>query len=72
MADPENAYRNIAKLLRPGGVFVNLIPTLYAPPFVLNRLLPEQISARVLRWSMPHRNDSEVPRIPGLLPVVHQ
>lgn len=65
VAHPENAYRNIAKLLRPGGVFVNLIPTLYAPPFVLNRLLPEKTSARVLRWAMPHRNDSEVPKFPA-------
>jgi SAM-dependent methyltransferase len=65
VADPANAYRTIARLLRPGGVFVNLIPTLYAPPFVVNRLLTEGVSARVLRWAMPNRNDEEVPKFPA-------
>ena len=63
--DPENAYRNIATMLRPGGIFVNLIPTLYAAPFVVNRLMPEELSARVLRWAMPNRNDDEVPKFPA-------
>ncbi len=43
------AYHNIFKLLAPGGVCLNFHPVLYSPPFVANWLLPEHVSAPILR-----------------------
>jgi len=44
----ERYHRNIFHLLRPGGVTAHCFSTLYALPFVLNRLLPEQLTGRML------------------------
>jgi SAM-dependent methyltransferase len=65
VANPRDAYRNICWLLAPQGIAVNFIPTLYAAPFVANRLLPEHISAKVLRAVFPNRNDDEMPKFPA-------
>jgi SAM-dependent methyltransferase len=46
--DGSAMHRNIHKVLKPGGVAFHLIPTLYALPFVINRLLPERIGEKVL------------------------
>lgn len=62
---PAQGYRNIVQLLAPGGILVNLVPTLYAAPFVINKLLPERLSARVLAWGFPHRNSHESPKFPA-------
>lgn len=62
---PELGYRNIARLLAPGGILINFVPTLYSAPFVLNRLLPERLSARILEFVFPDRNLSEFPKFPA-------
>jgi len=62
---PDQGYRNIARLLAPGGILVNFVPTLYAAPFVLNRFLPERLSARILRRVFPDRNPHEIPKFPA-------
>jgi len=41
-------HRNVFDLIRPGGRAIHLFPTLYAPPFVANRLIPERWSRAVL------------------------
>ena len=46
--DGERYYRNIFDALRPGGVTAHCFSTLYALPFVVNRLLPERLAGRVL------------------------
>jgi SAM-dependent methyltransferase len=46
--DGRAMHRNVHKVLKPGGVAFHLIPTLYALPFVINRLLPERIGQKVL------------------------
>lgn len=62
---PEQAYKNVAKFLASGGVVVNFIPTLYALPFVVNRLLPERLTAPILRFFFPKRNPDEIPKFPA-------
>jgi SAM-dependent methyltransferase len=42
------AWVNTYRLLRPGGIALHFFPTLYCPPFVANRVLPESISRRIL------------------------
>lgn len=56
--DGEMFHRNVLQLLRPGGVAIHFFPTLYAPPFVVNRLLPEGLGERVLHLVQSGRERS--------------
>lgn len=57
LRDPETFHRNCLHLLRPGGVAAHLFPTLYALPFVVNRIVPEQAARRAIRVAQPGRLD---------------
>lgn len=46
--DGEAFHRNVYRLLAPGGRAFHFFPTMWAPPFVLNRLLPERLADGVL------------------------
>ena len=63
LKDGEAFYRNQFQLLRPGGVLLHLHPTLYSPPFVLNRYLPFPIARTIIYTLSPERkaNDSVFP-----------
>lgn len=63
--DAEQTYRNIFTFLRPGGVFLNFHPVLYSPPFVINWLLPDGLTRRVLRTFVPLRTDEGIPKFPA-------
>jgi SAM-dependent methyltransferase len=47
--DAEMFHRNVHRLLTPGGIAFHFFPTLFAIPFVFNRLLPEGLSATLTR-----------------------
>ena len=51
--DGERYYRNIAAILKPGGITTHWFSTLYALPFLGNRLLPESLADRVLHALAP-------------------
>ncbi|HET6806879.1 MAG TPA: class I SAM-dependent methyltransferase [Frateuria sp.] len=51
----EQMHRNVFRLLAPGGKAVHYFPTLYAPPFVVNRLVPERLGYWLLQWLQPGR-----------------
>lgn len=55
---PELFHRNVLRLLVPGGSAFHFFSTLYAFPFVANRLLPEQVSERLLRLVQPGREQT--------------
>lgn len=55
VSDGEAMHRNVHQVLRDGGVAFHLIPTLYAMPFVINKLLPERLTSWVLRVFAPRR-----------------
>ena len=61
----EEFYRNILSLLKPGGVAINFHPTLYCPPFLINRLLPDFISKPLVQRINPHRADDKLPKFPA-------
>jgi SAM-dependent methyltransferase len=42
--DPERAYANMFEALAPSGLAVHSFATLYALPFVLNRVLPDRVT----------------------------
>ncbi len=65
VADPQEGYRNIVARLSPGGYLVNFVPTMYAPPFVLNKLLPEDLTSRLLLRIQPHRHVGDKPKFPA-------
>jgi SAM-dependent methyltransferase len=62
--DGRKMHENILKLLRPGGVALHMAPTLYSPPFVLNKLIPEQLSREILFKFFPDRRTDE-PKFPA-------
>ncbi len=51
MPDGRAFHSQVFDMLRPGGAAVHLFPTLYSPPFLVNRLLPDAVSARILERS---------------------
>ncbi len=63
--DARQAWRNTAMLLAPGGFALAFHPALYSPVFVLNRMLPESLSAPLLRFFMPYRHDEDSPKFPA-------
>lgn len=54
----ERFHRNVGALLRPGGLAFHFFPTLYAPPFVVNYLLPEAAAEWLLHLLQPGRESS--------------
>ena len=58
VGDPDSLHRNVFRLLNDGGIAFHFFPTLYAPPFVLNRLLPDRLLEAALLLLQPHRDRS--------------
>jgi SAM-dependent methyltransferase len=54
--DVSKAWSNLHRLLAPGGVALAFIPTLYALPFMANRLIPEWLSGGIVDRLYPHRD----------------
>lgn len=54
--DGRRFHENVRELLRPGGSAIHLFPTLYAPPFLLNRLLPGSLASGLLFQACPNRS----------------
>jgi SAM-dependent methyltransferase len=63
--DASRAWANMAALLAPGGVALAFHPTLYAPPFMINRLIPETLTAPVLKYFFADRHDGDFPKFPA-------
>lgn len=62
----EAMWRNINGVLAPGGVALSFFPTLYAPPYVLNRIVPERISRWLLETVFPDRKEhGDNPKFPA-------
>jgi hypothetical protein len=61
--DGRTLHRNVFKLLKPGGVAFHLMPTLYASPFLINRILPERLTSALLSVFTPSRSIS--PKFPA-------
>ena len=53
--DVRAAWRNVHRLLRPGGIGLAFFPTLYAWPFLLNRMLPAQVAKQIVERFFPSR-----------------
>lgn len=49
----EQFYRNTFEMLKPGGEAFHFYPTLFALPFVVNKLMPERLADKVLNIVSP-------------------
>lgn len=63
--DGECFHRNVWRLLRPGGYALHFFPTLWAPPFVVNRMLPERAADGLLRRLAPGRDRYRQAKFPA-------
>jgi SAM-dependent methyltransferase len=64
--DVARMWRNVHAMLTPGGVALSFFPTLFAPPFVINELMPERLSRAVLHALFPDRRDEgDNPKFPA-------
>ena len=55
VVDVEAAWRNVYRILKPGGVGLAFFPTLYSWPFVLNHLLPDALAKKIVETLFPSR-----------------
>ena len=55
MPDGKQFHKNMHHLLADGGVAVHLVPTLFASPFLINWLLPESLTRKVVQLLQPQR-----------------
>lgn len=63
--DVEAAWRNVHRILKPGGVALAFFPTLYAWPFVVNHLLPNELAKKIVETLFPTRKpDGDNPVFP--------
>jgi SAM-dependent methyltransferase len=53
VADGSQFLRNIAKMLKPGGLYLQVSPVLYTVPFAVNRVIPEGLSSVLLDVFQP-------------------
>jgi SAM-dependent methyltransferase len=44
----QRLHSNVFSMLKPGGIAIHFFPTLFAFPFLINRLLPEWLTVRLL------------------------
>ena len=63
--DPRMAWSNVHKMLAPGGVGFAFVPTLFSPPFVINRIMPEALSSLLLRAFDRTRTPDGIPKFPA-------
>jgi hypothetical protein len=55
--DGKKFHRNIYKLLTAGGIAVHYYPTLFALPFLVNKMIPENVSSFLLDAFMPRERN---------------
>jgi SAM-dependent methyltransferase len=58
LTDARQFHLNVRRLLRPGGLAMHFFPTLWWPPFIANRVLPEQLAEKILLRIEPWRERS--------------
>ena len=64
VSDGYAMHRNVWQVLKDGGVAFHLIPTLFASPYVVNRMLPEAAGRKILGTLFPYRKDKS-PKFPA-------
>lgn len=63
--EPERFHTNIHALLAPGGHALHFFPTMYAAPFIINKLLPESVAGALFRKLKLRENDYQFAKFPA-------
>lgn len=64
--DGRRFHGNVYAMLGPGGRAFHFFPTLFAPPFVVNWILPESVSSALLQLLQPGRDpDGNLGKFPA-------
>lgn len=63
--DGKTYYTNLYDLLEPGGVTAHCFSTLYTLPFVVNRLLPETLTDKLLHIFSPRADRFQHEKFPA-------
>lgn len=63
--DAHKAWSNVHALLAPGGVALAFVPTLFALPFLINWLLPDNLGERIAHALDKRRTQEEQPVFPA-------
>jgi SAM-dependent methyltransferase len=63
--DVEKAWSNVYELLAPGGVAIAFYPTLYALPFLVNKLIPERLSTAIVDALYGFRKGADMLKFPA-------
>ena len=58
--DGRKMHENILRMLKPGGTAFHFVPTLYALPFLVNWIVPEEMARQVLFLINPSRGKQKV------------
>jgi SAM-dependent methyltransferase len=59
-------WRNMHSMLSDGGVALAFYPTLFAPPFAINHVVPERLSSAILEKIFPDRHsEGDNPKFPA-------
>lgn len=66
LPDTLSYYQNLARMLRPGGIALNLHPVFFSLPFLINRHLPESITEPILYLTRRDRSSSISPKFPAV------
>jgi SAM-dependent methyltransferase len=66
--DAHKTWSNVHSMLAPGGVALAFVPTLFAVPFVLNRLLPDDLGERIAYALDRRRTQDDHPVFIGASP----
>ncbi|MGH9785880.1 MAG: class I SAM-dependent methyltransferase, partial [Terriglobia bacterium] len=51
LAEPAAVYRQIHRVLRPGGKFIFITPNVWSYPIIAARLIPNRLHAAVVGWA---------------------
>ncbi|PVW15132.1 methyltransferase domain-containing protein [Marixanthomonas spongiae] len=63
--DGETYYKNLYDLLEPNGVTAHCFSTLYALPFLVNRILPENFTDKLLNFFNPRTDRHQHEKFPA-------
>lgn len=64
--DVPTMWHNMHEMLAPGGVALAFFPTLYAPVFAINRIVPERLTRAALEAVFPDRKpEGDNPKFPA-------
>ncbi len=63
--DGHRFHSNVFLILKPGGIAFHFMPTLYSPPFVINKILPETLSRWFVQSFFKDRTEVGIPKFPA-------